>query len=157
MKEIYKLIISIFLCLGAGLIGSVFTIKSITAWYSLLNRPAFAPPNWLFGPVWTALYILMGFSLFLVWRRFPPDTKSKRSLVLFFIQLIFNVAWSVVFFGLHQIFLALLVILILWLMIVVVILNFYKINKTAAYLLVPYLYWVTFASVLNYSFWLLNR
>lgn len=157
MKEIYKLITSIGICLSAGLVGSIFTIKSITTWYALLNRPAFAPPNWLFGPVWTILYVLMGISLFLVWQKSPSDKKVGRSLILFFVHLIFNAAWSIVFFGLHQILLALLVILFLWLLIVAVIFNFYKISKAAAYLLVPYLYWVTFASVLNYSFWLLNR
>lgn len=157
MKEAYKFIVSLVLCFIAGLVGSVFTFSAISNWYGLLNRPSFAPPNWLFGPVWTTLYFLMGISLFLVWRKFSSEKKVGRSLILFFVHLFFNSTWSIVFFGLHQIFLALLVILVLWLMIIAVILNFYKIDKAAAYLLMPYLYWVTFASVLNYSFWLLNR
>lgn len=157
MKEVYKLVVSVVICFAAGLIGSLFTFSSIANWYALLNRPAFAPPNWLFGPVWTMLYFLMGVSLFLVWGRSSSEAKVKRSLILFFVHLAFNTAWSIVFFGLQQIFLAFLVILVLWFLIILVILNFYKINKVAAYLLVPYLYWVTFASVLNYSFWLLNR
>lgn len=157
MRTPLKFVLSIIVCLGAGLVGSVFTIKNIPTWYAWLNRPTFAPPNWLFGPVWTFLYVLMGISLFLVWRQSSSEVKVKRSLILFFVHLFFNILWSIIFFGLHQIFLAFLVILILWLMIVAVISNFYKINKTAAYLLMPYLYWVTFASVLNYSFWLLNR
>lgn len=157
MRTFLKFVLSTIVCLGSGVIGSLFTFSAITEWYSLLNRPSFAPPNWVFAPVWTGLYFLMGISLFLVWRRSSSEKKVGRSLILFFVHLVFNTLWSIVFFGLHQIFLSLLIILVLWFLIILVILNFYKINKTSAYLLVPYLYWVTFASVLNYSYWFLNR
>lgn len=144
-----KLLFSIGLCLGTGILGSFFTVSSIPIWYQTLNKPAFSPPNWVFGPVWTILYILMGISLYLVWtkRKVPP---------VFWIQLILNALWSIIFFGLKNPTLALIDIIVLWIAIVLTIKSFSKINKLAGNLLMPYLIWVSFASVLNLGVVLLN-
>lgn len=152
--NISKLIFSIGICLGAGIVGSIFTVSSIPTWYIALQKPAFSPPNWVFGPVWTILYIMMGVSLYLVW-----TSKSKlkqNALNLFFVQLGLNTLWSIVFFGLHSPFLALLTIVALWVMIFLTMRAFLKINKVSGYLLVPYLAWVSFATVLNLAILLLN-
>ncbi|MCX6794092.1 MAG: tryptophan-rich sensory protein [Candidatus Gottesmanbacteria bacterium] len=145
-----KLLVSILICLSAGFIGSLFTFAAIPTWYVTLSKPAFSPPNWLFGPVWTALYILMGIALSLVW-------KKKKVRKLFFIHLAFNAGWSIVFFGLHSIFGGMVVIIILWGFIVAIIREFYRIDRRAAYLLIPYLVWVSFATLLNFSLLLLNQ
>ncbi|MBI1982096.1 MAG: tryptophan-rich sensory protein [Candidatus Levybacteria bacterium] len=150
-----KLILSIGLCLGAGFVGSFFTISAIPNWYAALQKPTFSPPNWVFGPVWTTLYIMMGVALYLVW-----TSKSKvkqNALNLFFVQLGLNALWSIIFFGLQSPFLALLTIVALWLLIVLTMRAFFGINKTSGWLLVPYLAWVSFATYLNYSIWVLNR
>lgn len=144
-----KLILSVGICLGAGVIGSFFTTSAIPSWYEGLNKPFFSPPNWVFAPVWTLLYILMGISLYLVW------LKNKVPLV-FWVQLILNASWSIVFFGLRSPFLALINIVVLWVAIVLTIVAFNKINKLASKLLMPYLLWVSFASLLNLAIVLLN-
>lgn len=162
-KSILKLVASIALCQSAGIIGSFFTVSSIQNWYNLLNQPSFRPPNWLFGPVWIILYTLMGISLYLIWIKLE-DIKYlkmikqiKLVLVLFLIHLFFNATWSIVFFGLHNIFLALINILIIWVFIVILIGMFWSLDKRASILLIPYLAWVSFATILNYSIWVLNR
>ena len=144
-----RLIASIGVCLFAGLIGSLFTAPAISGWYQFLNRPAFAPPNWVFAPAWTTLYILMGVSLYLAWRR-------HARLIWFWTQLALNANWSMVFFGLRSPKLALLNIVVLWLSIVLAIKDFRRKSSPAAYLLVPYLAWVTFAAYLNWAIWRLN-
>ena len=153
-KKLVILIASIAISQLAGVIGSIFTVKNIPTWYSTLNKPSFNPPNWLFGPVWTLLYTLMGISLFLI------IAKQKRILSpavsLFLVHLGVNSLWSIAFFGMKQIGLAFAVIAILWILIFYLIKIFRKINKTASNLLVPYLAWVSFASLLNLSIWLLN-
>lgn len=151
-----KLAVSIIICQLAGAIGSVVTLNSIATWYSTLQKPAFAPPNWLFGPVWITLYLLMGISLYLVWSKGLDDRAVKIGIALFAIQLFLNAIWSPVFFGLHSIKLAFYIILAMWLFIMMTIVRFYSISKPAAYLLVPYIIWVTIASVLNYFIWILN-
>lgn len=144
-----KLLLSILLCLSAGFIGSLATFPAIPTWYASLVKPSFSPPNWIFGPVWTTLYILMGIAMYLVW-------KKRKSLTLFIIHLVFNAGWSIVFFGLHSILGGMIVIIILWGIIVALIRGFYRIDRIAAYLLIPYLAWVSFASVLNFSLLMLN-
>ncbi len=156
MKKTFQLILSIIVCQLAGIIGSVFTASSVTTWYTTLNKPFFNPPGWLFGPVWITLYTLMGIALYLVWRRGIHKTKVRRAVWLFGIHLAFNAAWSIIFFGLQQIWLAYLCIIILWLMIVLSMFWFNKIDKRAMYLLIPYLAWVSFATILNFSLGLLN-
>ncbi len=156
MSNLLKLIISIALCLMAGAVGSYFTADAIPGWYETLNKPEFNPPNWVFGPVWTILYILMGISLFLVWKEGPGNTKVKPAMLMFWVQLALNVLWSVVFFGMTNISGGLLVIILLWISILITILRFRKISAVAGTLLVPYILWVTFASVLNFFFYRLN-
>jgi len=152
--KIIKLLLSIGFCLGAGILGSFFTISSIPTWYQTLNKPIFSPPNWIFGPVWTILYILMGISLYLVW---ISKSKLKQNAVkLFLTQITLNALWSVIFFGLKNPILALLDIILLWATIFLTIKTFAKINKLASNLLIPYLLWVTFATILNFSIVLLN-
>lgn len=150
LKSWPKLIFSIILAQSAGLIGTVFTFDAIPTWYATLVRPSFAPPNWLFGPVWTILYTLIGISLYLIW------TNKKGSLKLFLLHLFLNAIWSPIFFGAKNLGLALLVILVMDITLVVIIRNFYKVNKVAGLILIPYLMWISFATVLNFSFWRLN-
>ncbi|MBI2405804.1 tryptophan-rich sensory protein [Candidatus Microgenomates bacterium] len=152
--KIPQLLLSIGVCLGAGFIGSFFTVSAIPTWYATLNKPIFSPPNWVFAPVWTTLYILMGISLYFVW---VSKSKIKQKvLTLFFIQLGLNALWSILFFGLKNPTLAFIEIVALWITIFLTIKYFYPISKLAAYLLVPYILWVSFASVLNVAIVLLN-
>jgi benzodiazapine receptor len=157
IRDIWKLVVSIVACLAAGAIGSIFTRSAIPTWYATLEKPVFSPPNWLFAPVWTLLYILMGIAAFLVWRKGSDDRQVKTALIVFLIQLIINASWSVVFFGLESPLFGLVVISVLWVAILVTVIQFYKISRAASVLLWPYLLWVTFAAVLNSSIWLLNR
>lgn len=139
----------------AGVIGSFFTISSVSTWYNTLVRPPLNPPGWVFGPVWTTLYILMGLAAFLVWRR-GAGTRKRRALIVFGLQLSLNALWSVVFFGMHWPLGALVVIVALWLSIVWTMMLFSKVSRRAVRLLWPYLAWVTFATYLNCAIWLLN-
>lgn len=146
-----KLVLCILLCEGAGIIGSIFTLNSVATWYVVLQKPFFNPPSWIFGPVWTTLYFLMGISLFLVWG------KKKTNFKWFWAQLALNVLWSIVFFGMKSPLLAFFVIILLWLSIFNTIQSFKPIDKRSAYLLYPYLGWVSFALLLNLSITILNR
>ncbi|OGZ32501.1 MAG: TspO protein [Candidatus Portnoybacteria bacterium RBG_13_40_8] len=150
MKNFVKLIISVVVCEFAGAIGSFFTTPAVRGWYPTLIKPSFNPPNWLFAPVWTTLFLMMGIAMFLIWK------KEKRGLTIFFAQLFFNVLWSIMFFGLKSPLLGFIVIVILWFLILATIVKFFKVSKTAGWLLVPYIFWVTFASILNFSILILN-
>ena len=147
---------SIALCELAGVIGSIFTFPALTEWYAALQKPAFAPPGSIIGPIWIALYFLMGVSLYLVLLKKREDKIVKRRLSVFAAQLALNALWSFVFFGLRSPGYALIEILFLWLSIFLTIYMFYKTDRRAAYLLVPYLLWVSFAAVLNYQIWQMN-
>ncbi len=149
LKNPPKLLLSTGLCLGAGIIDSFFTVSSIPTWYSTLNKPFFSPPNWIFAPVWTILYILMGVSLYLVWQK-------KKVPAVFWVQLILNAAWSIIFFGMRNPALAMVEIMALWVSIFLTIKAFSKLNKLAEKLLYPYLVWVSFAVILNLFIVLLN-
>lgn len=153
----FALIGSIALVQVAGFIGAIFTMDAIPTWYKGLIRPDLAPPNWVFGPVWTTLYVLMGIALFLVWRRRGESKGVKVALVSFAVQLVLNVLWSVIFFGLRSPGLALIEITLLWIAIAVNIAMFSRVSKPAAWLLVPYIAWVSFAAYLNSAIWVLNR
>ena len=157
MKLNYKrLIICIALPQMAGLVGSFFTAPAITGWYASLQKPSFNPPNWLFGPVWFLLYVLMGISAYLVWEKLAENKKAKGAMRLFWIHLFFNASWSIIFFGFQNPGLAFINIIIIWLLIIALIVKFWKISRWASYLLIPYFLWVSFASVLNYFIWYLN-
>lgn len=156
MSNTLKLILSIFICQAAGLIGTIFTMDSIPTWYAALNKPSFNPPNWLFGPVWTVLYLMMGISLFIVWKEGLKNKIVKSAFIIFMVQLFLNTIWSIVFFGMQSPAGGLIIIILLWIMILVTILKFLKISRVAGILLIPYLLWVSFATFLNYSIFILN-
>ncbi len=154
MKKIYKLFISLIIPFLASAIGGFFTSTSVSTWYVDLVKPTFNPPSWVFGPVWTALYLLMGISLYLVW---IEKSKNKDMAFTFFgIQIFLNAMWSVLFFGLQKPLFAFIEIIFLWNAILFTIVCFYRINKTSAYLLIPYILWVSFAAVLNFFLFYLN-
>ncbi len=145
----------------AGVIGSVFTFSAIPGWYGTLAKPGLTPPGWVFGPVWITLFALMGIAAFLVWSSHAKASEDKKkgitvALLLFGIQLALNTLWSIIFFGLHSPGAALVEIILLWLAILATIVAFARVVKPAAWLLVPYLLWVSFAAYLNYSIWRLN-
>jgi translocator protein len=150
----FKLITSIIICQLAGIIGSFFTVSSVSTWYLTLNKPFFNPPSWVFGPVWITLYFLMGISLYLIWNNYNKD--SKLAVTFFSIQLVLNSLWSILFFGLRNPLLAFIEIIVLWAFILLTIIYFYKKSKTAAYLLIPYILWVSFAAILNFAIYYLN-
>jgi translocator protein len=148
--------ICIAIPLIAGLIGSLFTMAAIPTWYASLNKPFFNPPNWIFGPVWTILYILMGISLYLIVREGLKTPLVRQGVALFAIQLVVNLVWSIVFFGMHSPVSALAVIFLLLALLIGTIVLFYRISHAAAWLLVPYLIWCCFATILNASIIMLN-
>jgi len=156
LRDIWRLIFAIGISELAGIVGSFFTVAKIPTWYALLEKPLLNPPSWIFGPVWTILYALMGVALWLVWRKGSGGHEVKRALFIFGIQLFLNAIWSPIFFGLQNPLLALAVIVALWCMIIATIFSFRRVSRPAASLLVPYLLWVTFAVYLNYSIWVLN-
>lgn len=155
--DIRTLVIALTLPFVAGAVGSLFTAAAIPTWYAGLNKPFFSPPNWLFGPVWSLLYILMGVSLYLVLLQWKKDPGYRQAVKLFLLQLGLNSLWSILFFGLKNPLLAFGEILILWLLIVKNISDFAKINRNSAILLIPYLIWVSFAALLNIAVFYLNR
>jgi benzodiazapine receptor len=157
MKKALRILIFVVICELAGAIGSVFTRPSIPGWYAGLAKPPFNPPNWVFAPVWTILYALMGIAAYLVYEKGPRMNAVRKALAVFAGQLLLNTLWSIVFFGAHLILGAAVVIAILWGMIVASIWLFSRISKAAAYLLVPYILWVSFATVLNISLTVINR
>lgn len=146
----------ILLCETAGIIGGFFTAPAIPTWYAGLAKPWFSPPNWLFAPVWTTLYALMGVSAYRIWRLGVRRKEIKSVINLFLIHLVVNALWSLVFFGLKNISLALFIIVLLWILIYILIKRFSKIDPLSSYLLVPYLGWVSFATLLNFALWVLN-
>jgi benzodiazapine receptor len=156
VKDILKVIASIFVCQLAGVIGALATSASIQTWYVTLNKPFFTPPNWLFAPVWLTLYTLMGISLFLVWLQGVHDRPVQIALALFGVQLLLNAFWSIAFFGLRSPLTGLLVILMLWIAIAATIVKFLPLSKPAGLLLIPYILWVSIAAALNVAIVLLN-
>src|SRR3989344_1165788 len=179
INNFFKFIIAIVVSELAGVIGAVFTTSAIPTWYAGLAKPALNPPSWGFGPVWTTLFALIGVALFLVWRKdfqvtnplfentrrawnpwserlWRGDWQKFNTMAIFALQYILNIAWSLVFFGLHRPDAAFFVLIALWFSIVYLIFNFYRYSKLAAWLLVPYLLWVAFAGYLNYSIWTIN-
>ena len=155
-KNIFWLFFFIFLCLifGNGL-GGYFTFISVETWYQTLNKPSFNPPDWIFGPVWTILYILMGIAVWLIWKSEPSKNRSI-GIGIFWLQLFFNVLWTYLFFGIQRIDLGFFEIIFLIFLIFTNTIYFLKINKMAGCLLIPYLTWVLYASLLNYNIWVLN-
>lgn len=157
MSNIVKGIVAIAIPLLVGGASGFFTITGVDSWYQTINKPSWNPPNWVFGPVWTTLYIMMGIALFLVWIEDASEELKKIAIALFSVQLILNFFWSFIFFNLQQPGWALVEIIAMWFFILLTIFAFVQVNKTAAWLLVPYISWVSFATILNYSIWQLNR
>ena len=154
--RLMKLIISIAIPLMVGAIAGFFTSSGVNSWYAIANKPPFNPPNWLFAPVWTALYLMMGIALFLVWSKDANEAIKKTAIILFSLQLLLNFAWSFIFFYEHQPGWAFVEIIAMWIMILFTIVYFGKISSLAAWLLVPYISWVSFAALLNFYIWRLN-
>lgn len=156
MNKLAKAILSLAIPLGIGALGNLFTSPEIDGWYRTLEKPEWNPPNGVFGPVWTILYILMGIAFYLVW---IADRRAgkKTALTLYTLQLILNLGWSWIFFSRHETGWAVVEIAALWLFILLTIFSFARFNKAAAWLLVPYISWVSFAVILNYTIWQLNR
>lgn len=156
MKDLPKLIISVITCELVGLLGTPFTVSAIPTWYATLNKPFFAPPNWLFGPVWTVLYFMMGIAFYLIWKQGWKKKKVRTAGKYFAAQLALNFIWSPIFFGLRAPLLGLFVIVAMWAAIVLTMKKFYPLLRLAFYLLVPYLLWVSFATLLNAAIVALN-
>lgn len=156
LANITKLIAALFVCQLAGAIGTVFAVSSIQTWYASLQKPWFNPPNWLFGPAWLTLYFLMGISLYLVWAKGREKGAVKTAMLVFGMQLVLNALWSIIFFGLKSPFYAFIEIVFLWIVILATIVTFHPISKKASLLLLPYIAWVSFAAMLNFSVWMLN-
>jgi len=155
-NELFRLILSIIICQMAGIIGSIFTAGSVISWYPTLVKPSFTPPGFYIGLIWIVLFTLMSISLFLIWRETPRNLAARIALSFFAAQLIVNVLWSVAFFGMQSPIGGLVVIGFLWVLILITIIRFWPINRTAALLLIPYIIWVSIAAFLNYSIWRLN-
>ena len=156
IRQPAKLVAAIAISEIAGFIGSLFSGPGIASWYSTLNKPSFTPPDWVFMPVWIVLYFFMGIALYLVWEKGLKDKKIEKAIFIFAVQLALNVAWSYAFFGLQSPLYGLVIIGVLWGTIVETILKFRPISNTAGLLLLPYILWVSFALVLNFSIWMLN-
>lgn len=156
MGKTGRLVVYILGCEAVGWVSSIFTVSAIPTWYAALSKPAFSPPNWVFAPVWTALYAMMGVSFYLIWLQKSQKKRYSRARVYFFIQLWLNFLWSLLFFGFHAPLVALVDILLLLVAILVTIREFYPLSRTAAYLLIPYMLWVAFASMLNTAIVVLN-
>lgn len=179
VKNLFKFIVSVAVCELAGILGTLFTAPAVTSWYAVLSKPALNPPAWVFAPVWTVLYFLMGMALYLVWKNnfqvkrkllqpgkqawnqwsekfWVGKLQTANILAIFGLQLGLNILWSYLFFGRHAVGLAFFELLALWWAIVYTIINFYRVSKPAALFLTPYLVWVSFAVYLNFAFWILN-
>ena len=157
MNKISRIAIVVIICLAVGYLSGMVTRASITTWYPTLVKPSFNPPNWIFAPVWTSLYVMMGVAAGFIWNQITTQKAAvTKALQFFTIQLVLNALWSYLFFGLHNLMLATIEVVLLWLMIFETYSQFAKINKTASYLMLPYLAWVSFASVLTASIWWLN-
>ncbi|VVB73227.1 TspO/MBR family protein [uncultured archaeon] len=154
--DIWKLVIAIAVCQMAGVVGSLFTLPNIPTWYDALAKPDLAPPGSLIGLVWVTLFTLMGISLYMVWANGLKKEKVRGAVTAFGIQLVLNAAWSFLFFGLRSPFYGLIGIAVMWMAIAYTMAMFWKVSRTATYLLVPYIAWVTFAGYLNFLIWQLN-
>ncbi len=157
MSNIVKGIIAIAIPLLIGATSGFFTVTGVDSWYQTINKPSWNPPNWIFGPVWTTLYVMMGIALFLVWKEDISTELKKIAIAFFIVQLILNFFWSFIFFNQQQPGWALVEIIVMWFFILLTIFAFAQVNKTAAWLLVPYISWVSFATILNYTIWQLNK
>lgn len=156
LNDLAKLVLSIIICELAGVFGALFTAQAIPAWYAGLVKPALSPPNWVFGPVWTTLYVLMGVAFYLIWKEGAKKRDVRLAMYAFGFQLFLNAIWTPIFFGLRSPFYGLIVVVMMFLAIIWTIALFHNLQKKAAYLLLPYLAWVGFATYLNFEILRLN-
>lgn len=155
LRSIFKFFTSLFVPLALGYIAGQYTSEAVSGWFAALNKPSFNPPGWVFGPVWTLLYVLMGLSFFYIWIK--PRTKERTvAKIIYIVQLLLNFAWSFLFFYYQNIALALIDIVVLDIVVAIMLLKFYQLKPTAAYLNIPYLLWILFATALNAAFYFLN-
>ena len=152
-NKIVTFILFLIITFSASLIGGLATVTFKEPWYSLLNKPVFNPPDWVFGPVWTILYLLMTISIWMYWH---SKNREMNTVYIYFIHIVFNTTWSIIFFGLHQIFLALTVLVILIIFIIILIIKFKRVNYVSSYLMIPYLLWSCYALFLNFNLYILN-
>ena len=155
--QFFPLLLSLLITFSIAAVSSYFTISQIPGWYATLRKPSFNPPDYLFGPVWTILYTMIATAAYLVWKQRDSSPTYRTTRVIYFLQLLFNFSWSIIFFGLHQVLIALIIIALLWLSIIAVMYFFNRFNKFACWLLLPYLLWVSFAASLNLAIYMLNR
>jgi benzodiazapine receptor len=155
--DVIKLVVSIVACEAAGGIGAIFTTPAIPTWYASLKKPSFTPPNSVFGPIWITLYLLMGIAVFLVWREGLSQEGVTIAFTVFWVQLVLNILWSVIFFGLRSLLGGMILIFLLWIAILVNIILFFRVSPIAGGLLIPYIIWVSIATNLNVQVWKLNR
>jgi len=155
-SSFWKLVFSILICESTGIVSSLISQAAMNSWFAALAKPSWNPPSYLFAPVWTSLYLLMAIALWLVWKSSAPHLQKKRALSLFAIQLFLNFWWSIIFFKFHSPLFAFVDIVLMNIFIILTIFNFATISRLAAWLLVPYISWVFFASLLNYTIWRLN-
>ncbi|MFX1450613.1 MAG: TspO/MBR family protein [Promethearchaeota archaeon] len=155
-KQLLQLILCIILCQIAGIIGSFSTAPAIATWYQFLNKPSFTPPPWLFAPVWISLYTLMGIATFLIWNKGLDELNNKIGIIFFSIQLVLNALWSIVFFGFKSILGGLILLITLDIAVIITTVMYFKVYKIAGALLIPYIIWLSIATALNYSIWVLN-
>lgn len=157
MNKYIKIVITVAICLTVGYLSSIVTQESIETWYPTIKKPSFNPPNWIFAPVWTMLFVLMGIAAGLVWDKYDENKELVKKGMLFFgIQLFFNALWSYLFFGLHNLLLASIEIILLLLLIFETYLIFKKLDKKISFLLIPYMLWVGFATILTITIYILN-
>lgn len=154
--KIFIPIICAIVCMGLGFLSGFSTFESIEGWYTTLNKPSFNPPNWIFGPVWSVLYLMMGVASGLIWNLGLNKPGVKPALIIFALQFALNLAWTPVFFGMHQLFAALIIIVLMWCAIWLCMIRFYRLRSISGWLLIPYLLWVSFATILNGALWRLN-
>lgn len=156
-SDVVKLVAAILICQAAGGIGAIATASSVSGWYSTLNKPSFNPPNWVFGPVWTTLYTMMGIAVWMVWNKGISNPTVRMAVILFAIQLVLNSLWTFIFFYFHLTGWAFVEIIILLAAILLTTIWFFRISTASGILMLPYIAWVSFASVLNFSLWWLNK
>ncbi len=157
MSNVWKFVISVSVPVILGGVSGLFNVSAIDGWYQTINKPSWNPPSWIFGPVWTTLYVMMGIALYLVWKAEASSILKKTAITLFVIQFILNFFWSFIFFYQQEMGWALVEIIVMWVFILLTIFAFANVSKTAAWLLVPYICWVSFATILNYTLWHLNK
>jgi translocator protein len=157
VRKILQIILFIAIAQAAGLIGTYFTFDAIPTWYASLTKPSFSPPNWVFGPVWTVLYTLMGVAASFAWDKRHSKTNAARGMKWYWTQLALNALWSPIFFGWQRMDIALVVIVLMWVAIIFTIREFWKVRPWLGIALLPYLAWVSFATVLNFTLWQLNK